>query len=78
MVSDDDKNSFVEAQKALDFDIHLAGCERDGVEDIRRIVCGGCLDFKDVANSKVETFGAWEEWDLPLRECLSRETQCHP
>ena len=42
---DDDKASLVAAQKALEEVVaDIKGVE--GVKDVSRVVCGGCLDFK--------------------------------
>merc|ERR1712087_358589 len=32
-----------------------------GVKDMKRIVCGGCLDFKIIIAMDAEAFGAWEK-----------------
>ena len=32
----------------------------DGVKDVKRVVCGGCLDFKIVTALDAEKFGEWE------------------
>lgn len=43
--ADDEKASLQEAQKALES--VLADVKKiDGVKDVQRVVCGGCLDFK--------------------------------
>jgi len=31
-----------------------------GVKEVKRVVCGGCLDFKVIIALDAESFGAWE------------------
>jgi len=33
----------------------------DGVKEVQRVVCGGCLDFKVITSVEQPKFGAWEE-----------------
>uniref|UniRef100_A0A7S2KE72 Uncharacterized protein n=1 Tax=Leptocylindrus danicus TaxID=163516 RepID=A0A7S2KE72_9STRA len=57
---DDEKASLVAAQKALEEVVgDIKGVE--GVKDVSRVVCGGCLDFKVVTSLSAEDFGKWEE-----------------
>ena len=40
---------------------HLAALKAlDGVKEVKRVVCGGCLDFKVITALDAEKFGAWE------------------
>lgn len=56
---DNDKKSLQECQKALN-DI-LADIKKvDGVKDVQRVVCGGCLDFKIITSLDASKFGDWE------------------
>ena len=32
----------------------------DGVTNVERVVCGGCLDFKVITSLTAEKFGDWE------------------
>ena len=58
--ADDDKASLVAAQAALNEVIaDVKGV--DGVKDVSRVVCGGCLDFKVVTSLDADSFGKWEE-----------------
>lgn len=50
----------MEAQKILEL-VLPAVKGVDGVEGVRRVVCGGCLDFKVVTTLPADKFGAWEE-----------------
>lgn len=60
---DDDKASLSELQQALDKVVPtLKGV--DGVTNVERVVCGGCLDFKVITSLSEEKFGAWEEADF--------------
>ena len=57
---DNEKKSLAEAQKLL------AGTLSDlkaidGVKDVQRVVCGGCMDFKVITSLGADKFGAWEE-----------------
>jgi hypothetical protein len=57
---DNDKKALQEAQKALE--AILADVKKvDGVKDVQRVVCGGCMDFKVVTSLSAEKFGVWEE-----------------
>lgn len=56
---DDDKKSLVELQKALD-SIADDVKKIDGVVEVERIVCGGCLDFKVITTLEADKFGDWE------------------
>jgi hypothetical protein len=58
--TDNDKKSLQEAQKALDS--VLAEVKKvDGVKDVQRVVCGGCLDFKIITSLPADKFGAWSD-----------------
>lgn len=58
--SDDaNKKSLQEAQKLLN--TVLAELKSvDGVKDVQRVVCGGCLDFKVITSLPISAFKAWE------------------
>ena len=57
--AESDKQSLQDAQKLLDETLPALKA-LDGVKDVQRIVCGGCLDFKVVTSLPVEKFKAWE------------------
>jgi hypothetical protein len=57
--ADADKKSLQEAQKLLDETLPALKA-LDGVKDVQRVVCGGCLDFKVITSLPVEKFKAWE------------------
>ena len=55
---DDDKKSLVEIQKVVDQ--YLPAIKSiDGVKDVQRIVCGGCLDYKLIISLPVDKYTAW-------------------
>jgi hypothetical protein len=56
---DNDKASLVEAQKALE-SVLPSIKSVDGLVEVERVVCGGCLDFKVVSTLSAEKFGDWE------------------
>jgi hypothetical protein len=57
---DNDKKSLMEAQGVLDEYLkYIKGV--DGVKDVQRVVCGGCMDFKVIISLSAPKFGAWEE-----------------
>jgi len=56
---DDEKASLTELQKVLEEYLPtVKGI--DGVKDVQRVVCGGCLDFKVVTSLEADKFGDWE------------------
>lgn len=57
---DNDKKSLVEAQEALNGVSNTLKAV-DGVKEVQRVVCGGCLDFKVITSLDVESFGKWEK-----------------
>jgi hypothetical protein len=58
--ADQDKASLAAAQELLNG--VLAELKNiNGVKNVQRIVCGGCLDFKVITALSAETFGAWSE-----------------
>jgi hypothetical protein len=70
--TENDKKSLVEAQKALT-EILAALKSLDGVKEVQRVVCGGCLDFKIITSLQADKFGAWKEQDfVPEAEFLSK------
>jgi hypothetical protein len=69
---DSDKVSLVEAQKALSEILDgLKGM--DGVKEVQRVVCGGCLDFKVITSLSADKFGAWEATEFaPEQDFLAK------
>jgi hypothetical protein len=57
---DNDKASLVEAQKVLE-SVLPAVKQVDGLVEVERVVCGGCLDFKVITTLSADKFGGWEE-----------------
>ena len=57
--ADNDKKSLQEAQKALESVLTQVKAV-DGVKDVQRVVCGGCLDFKVITSLDAGKFGDWE------------------
>jgi len=57
---DGDKASLAALQKALDGANSKISAVA-GLRDVRRIVCGGCHDFKVVMSMAADKFPAWEE-----------------
>lgn len=57
---DDDKKSLAEAQKAI---LSLLDDVKkvDGVQNVQRVVCGDCHDFKIIIALPADKFGAWVE-----------------
>mmetsp|Transcript_6368 Transcript_6368/g.13770 ORF Transcript_6368/g.13770 Transcript_6368/m.13770 type:complete len:113 (-) Transcript_6368:59-397(-) len=58
--TDANKASLVAAQKAI-AELLCKVKAVDGVKDVQRVVCGGCLDFKIIISLSADKFGAWEE-----------------
>jgi hypothetical protein len=58
--ADNNKESLASAQKILLKYVPQIKAV-DGVKDVQRIVCGGCLDFKVIVSLKAENFGKWGE-----------------
>merc|ERR1712087_739166 len=57
--TDDEKASLAAAQACL-VEVKPAVSAVPGLKDFKRVVCGGCLDFKVVISLNAEAFGAWE------------------
>lgn len=55
---EDDKKSLVEAQKALE-SVLPALRSIPGVRDIKRLICGGCFDFKVIIALDPAYFSEW-------------------
>jgi hypothetical protein len=55
-----DKKSLQEAQKLL---VSLLEDIKkvDGVKNVQRVVCGGCMDFKVIISLPAAKFDVWEE-----------------
>ena len=50
---------------------HRALKALDGVKEVKRVVCGGCLDFKIITALDAGAFGAWEGAEFaPEKEFL--------
>eukprot|EP00547_Thalassionema_nitzschioides_P003905 CAMPEP_0194199840 /NCGR_PEP_ID=MMETSP0156-20130528/701_1 /TAXON_ID=33649 /ORGANISM="Thalassionema nitzschioides, Strain L26-B" /LENGTH=112 /DNA_ID=CAMNT_0038924781 /DNA_START=106 /DNA_END=444 /DNA_ORIENTATION=+ len=58
--ANNDKKSLVEAQNALD-GVSATLKALDGVKEVQRVVCGGCLDFKVITSLDAEKFGEWDK-----------------
>ena len=56
--ADGEKASLVAAQKTLQSALSSIKAV-DGVKDVQRIVCGGCLDFKVITSLPADKFGEW-------------------
>ena len=70
--AESDKQSLQDAQKLLDETLPALKA-LDGVKDVQRIVCGGCLDLKVVTSLPVEKFKAWEGTEsAPESEFLTK------
>ena len=70
--ADNDKKSLQDAQKALESVLGEVK-KVDGVKDVQRVVCGGCLDFKVITSLPADKFGAWEEMKFaPEEDFLSK------
>mmetsp|Transcript_8625 Transcript_8625/g.18409 ORF Transcript_8625/g.18409 Transcript_8625/m.18409 type:complete len:153 (+) Transcript_8625:24-482(+) len=57
--ADNDKKSLEEAQKVLDEALPKLKA-LDGIKDVQRVVCGGCLDFKVITSLSADKYGDWE------------------
>ena len=57
--ADDDKKSLQEAQKLLNSVLDEIKAV-DGVKEVQRVVCGGCLDFKVITSLPAAKFKEWE------------------
>jgi hypothetical protein len=69
---DNDKASLVEAQKAMTSILEEVK-KLDGVKEVQRVVCGGCLDFKVITSLSAEKFGDWEASEFaPEKEFLAK------
>ena len=55
---DDEKKSLASAQQTLSL-FAPALKNVDGLKNVQRIVCGGCLDFKVIVAVSADKFGAW-------------------
>lgn len=58
--ADHDKASLAAAQELLNGVVAELKAI-DGVKNVQRIVCGGCLDFKVVTALSADAFGAWSD-----------------
>ncbi|KAL3944691.1 MAG: hypothetical protein SGBAC_001249 [Bacillariaceae sp.] len=56
---DNDKKSLQEAQQLLT-EVLKDLKAVDGVKDVQRVVCGGCMDFKVITSLPADKFGEWE------------------
>jgi hypothetical protein len=64
---DADKASLVAAQAAL---AEALPSLKAGGRSVKRVVCGGCMDFKIVTSCGAEAFGAFEEGGFAGEEAL--------
>jgi hypothetical protein len=70
--AESDKQSLQDAQKLLDETVPALKA-LDGVKDVQRVVCGGCLDFKVVTSLPIDKFKAWEATEFaPESDFLSK------
>lgn len=58
--ADADKASLAAAQVVLDGALKDLKA-LDGYQQVQRVVCGGCLDFKVITSLSADKYGAWEE-----------------
>jgi hypothetical protein len=59
--SQDDNNASLEGLQGV-FTKHLAALKAiEGVKSVKRVVCGGCQDFKIVVEISAEGHGPWSE-----------------
>mmetsp|Transcript_14535 Transcript_14535/g.21390 ORF Transcript_14535/g.21390 Transcript_14535/m.21390 type:complete len:113 (-) Transcript_14535:223-561(-) len=56
---DSEKESLVKVQQLISATLDKVKAV-DGVKNVQRIVCGGCLDFKIIIALDFEKFGSWE------------------
>lgn len=64
---ENDKKSLQELQKVLD--THMATIKKvDGVKEVQRVVCGGCLDFKVIMSLPIDKFNEWKEQNFAPEE----------
>eukprot|EP00400_MALV-I_sp_L67-5_P000017 gene17-854_t len=57
---DNNMASLTAAQEVLNK--HIAKIKSiEGVKDVKRVVCGGCMDFKIIASLPADKWGAFEE-----------------
>lgn len=69
---DNDKKSLQLAQKELEAALPILKT-LDGVKDVQRVVCGGCMDFKVITSVSADKFGDWEKSDFaPEAEFLDK------
>jgi hypothetical protein len=70
--ADNDKASLAEGQKVLN-EVLSDLKSLNGVKEVQRVVCGGCLDFKVITSLSVEGFGSWQETEFaPEKEFLDK------
>merc|ERR1711976_311191 len=70
--ADNDKASLAAAQKVLnEYRDQVRGV--NGVKNVQRVVCGGCLDFKVITSLDAAVFGDWEKAEFaPEKEFLAK------
>ena len=64
---DNDKKSLQELQKTLN-DAVSEIKKVDGVKNVQRVVCGGCMDFKVIVALDGPKFGEWENMKFAPEE----------
>jgi hypothetical protein len=71
---DNDKQSLVEIQKVLNK--YLPTIKKiNGVTNVERIVCGGCLDFKLITSLSESSFGSWAESEFTPESDFIKELE---
>jgi hypothetical protein len=74
---DDDKKSLADVQKVLDK--YIADIKAvDGVANVQRVVCGGCMDFKVITSLPNAAFEAWEGKQFAPEEKFLEEVKAIP
>ena len=75
--ADNDKASLSAAQDVLQK--HIGAIKAvDGIKDVKRIVCGGCLDFKVIAAVDGEKWGAFESGGHGPEAAIIKELSAIP
>ena len=69
---DNESASLAAAQKVLDeYKATIKGVT--GVQNVQRVVCGGCLDFKVITSVAFKSFGDWEKAEFaPEKKFLEK------
>ena len=75
--TDDDKHSLQQAQALLDSVLSDVKAV-DGVKQVQRVVCGGCLDFKVIISVSADKFKTWEETKFQPEESFLGKLEVIP